>query len=610
VKRYFRILKLAFSYKLHAALNILFNFLFVLFNLGSLLLFIPFLKLLFNELDRVDVRPVWADSSIKDYFSDFFSYEMGQFIDMYGEQGSLIFICISVGTLFFLKNICRYLAMYFLAYIRIGVVRDIRGNLYDKVLRLPLSYYSDERKGDLIARLTNDVTEVEVSIMSTLELLFREPLAIVVTIGAMIIISPQLMLFSLVMLPVSGLIISRIGKSLKRTSQKGQSKMGELMSNLEETLGGLRIVKAFTVEDMFNKKFGVINDQYRKIMTKLVRKRDLASPASEFLGSLVLVALVWFGGSLVLDKTDGEPAMTGDAFIGFIVLFSQLMRPVQGVSTAYANINKGLAAVERIDEVMEAEVTITDKPTAAEKSSFEQRVEYKNVSFAYGNEPVLQNIDLTVTKGQTIALVGESGGGKSTMADLLPRFYDVTEGQICIDGTDLRDLKVKDLRGLMGIVSQKSILFNDTVFANIDFGTGASEQEVIEAAKIANAHEFIDALEKGYQTNIGDGGGKLSGGQQQRLSIARAVLKNPPILILDEATSALDTESERLVQDALYKLMENRTSLVIAHRLSTIQHADEIIVLQKGKIMERGSHQELLDKQGIYKKLHALQSFV
>lgn len=385
--------------------------------------------------------------------------------------------------------------------------------------------------------------------------------------------------------------------------------MGELMSNLEETFGGLRIVKAFTVERMFNEKFATINNQYRKIMTKLVRKRDLASPASEFLGSLVMVALVWYGGSLVLFN-DGEQAMSGDAFIGFIILFSQLMRPVQGISTAYANINKGLAAVERIDEVMDAEITITDKADAKEIKSFEKSVEYKNVSFAYGSEPVLQNIDLTVAKGQTIALVGESGGGKSTMADLLPRFYDVTEGQICIDGHDLRDLKVKDLRGLMGIVSQKSILFNDTVFSNIAFGTDATEEEVMEAAKIANAHEFIVGLENGYHTNIGDGGGKLSGGQQQRLSIARAVLKNPPILILDEATSALDTESERLVQDALYKLMENRTSLVIAHRLSTIQHADEIIVLQKGKIMERGTHKQLLEKQGIYKKLHNLQSFV
>lgn len=631
VKSYFKILKMALAYKGLAALNILFNVMYVVFNLLSLLVFIPFLQLIF-ETDAVEVianPPVWATSNIDDYFSDYYHFWMSNYIGAEGKLGALEFICVSVVILFLLKNICRYLAMFFLAGIRNGVVRDLREALYCKILILPLGFYSDERKGDIIARTTGDVQEVETSIMSSLELIFREPISIVITLGSMIIISPTLTIGSFILLPIGALVIGRVGKSLKRTSTKGQNKMGELISNIEESLGGLRIIKAFTAEDSAQSKFDKLNNAYRRLMVKAYRKRDLASPLSEILGSVVMVCLVYFGGRLILTD-DGTGDLSGSAFIAFIAIFSQLLRPIQGVASAYSNINKGAAALERVEEILEAENNITEKENAQEIGTFSDGIEYRGVSFSYSSKKelqditdgaeeekisdtpdtlVLKNINLSIQKGKTIALVGESGGGKSTMADLLPRFYDVTEGGIHVDGVDIRDLSLDNLRGLMGIVTQQSILFNDSIFNNIAFGTEATMEEVVNAAKIANAHEFIEGMKNGYQTNIGDGGGKLSGGQRQRVSIARAVLKNPPILILDEATSALDTESERLVQDALYKLMENRTSLVIAHRLSTIQHADEIIVLVKGEIVERGTHAELLERQGVYKKLSDLQSF-
>ncbi|MBP6650536.1 MAG: ABC transporter ATP-binding protein, partial [Bacteroidia bacterium] len=514
-------------------------------------------------------------------------------------------------VLFFLKNFFRYLAMYFIAPIRNGVVRDLRNGMYEKVLYLPLSYFSDERKGDLISRMTSDVQEIEWSIMQSLEVVFREPLTILLFLGTMITISPQLSIFVFVLLPIAGLLIGQIGISLRRTSAKSQAKMGVLLSTIEETLSGMRIIKAFTSELFSMEKFGKINDEYRRLMTRLYRKRDLSSPLSEFLGAIVMVVVIYFGGKLVLDGSSRlEPAM----FIAFIVIFSQLIPPAKSFTEAYSNVQRGLASVDRINKILDAEVTIRDKEHALQISDFNHTVEYRDVSFAYhkgGTGWVLHNVNLKIEKGKTIALVGQSGSGKTTLADLLPRFYDLEEGEILIDGENIKDYRLADLRGLMGIVTQESILFNDTVLNNIAFGMpNIKEEDVIAAAKIANAHDFIMQMPEGYQTNIGDRGGKMSGGQRQRISIARAVLKNPPILILDEATSALDTESERLVQDALTQLMKNRTTLVIAHRLSTIQHADEIIVMQKGEILERGKHAELLQSGGVYKKLYDLQTFV
>ncbi|MBK9523975.1 MAG: ABC transporter ATP-binding protein [Bacteroidetes bacterium] len=608
MKNYFRLLRYVKSYKGYALLNILFNMLSVIFSLVSLTMVIPFLNVLFSQATEFHQEP-WSLSP-KALFANF-NYYLSQYIAANGKMEALILICILVIVLFFLKNFFRYLAMYFIAPIRNGVVRDLRNGMYEKVLYLPLSYFSDERKGDLISRMTSDVQEIEWSIMQSLEVVFREPLTILLFLGTMITISPQLSIFVFVLLPIAGLLIGQIGKSLRRTSAKSQAKMGMLLSTIEETLSGMRIIKAFTSELFSMEKFGKINDEYRRLMTRLYRKRDLSSPLSEFLGAIVMVVVIYFGGKLVLDGSSRlEPAM----FIAFIVIFSQLIPPAKSFTEAYSNVQRGLASVDRINKILDAEVTIRDKEHALQISDFNHTVEYRDVSFAYhkgGTGWVLHNVNLKIEKGKTIALVGQSGSGKTTLADLLPRFYDLEEGEILIDGENIKDYRLADLRGLMGIVTQESILFNDTVLNNIAFGMpNIKEEDVIAAAKIANAHDFIMQMPEGYQTNIGDRGGKMSGGQRQRISIARAVLKNPPILILDEATSALDTESERLVQDALTQLMKNRTTLVIAHRLSTIQHADEIIVMQKGEILERGKHAELLQSGGVYKKLYDLQTFV
>ena len=600
-----KILRYIKPYKLFAFLSVLSNVFSVIFHLLSLLVLIPFLQLLFGKTEPVSEEPEFSWTS--DYVSDTINYQMIPHIEANGLMGALYYLCIAVAVLFFAKNLFRYLAKFFLAYIRSGVVRDIRSDIYAKILVLPLSFYSEEKKGDIISRITGDVQEVEWSIMNSLEMLFRDPISIILSLVFMVSISPELTIFSFILLPISGLIIGRIGKSLKRTSAKLQIRMGELLSNVEETLTGLRIIKAFNAEKEANNRFGGQNEIYRNTMLSMFRKRDLASPMSEFLGSLVMVTLLWFGGSMVVD-----PAMNfdGEDFIAYITMFSQLLNPAKSLSTAYYNIQKGAASTERIDAVLEADNKIFDKENAHSKNTFEKELKYENLSFAYGKEEVLSSINLSVLKGKMVALVGPSGGGKSTMADLLPRFYDAKLGRITIDGEDIRDIKLKDLRGLMGIVSQQSILFNDSVFNNIALGVeNPSMEKVVEAAKIANAHEFIEKLPEGYHTNIGDGGGKLSGGQKQRLSIARAVLKNPPIMILDEATSALDTESEKLVQEALFKLMENRTSIVIAHRLSTIQNADLIVVIQDGRIVEQGNHDELINKFGVYKKLTDLQAF-
>lgn len=600
-----KILKYIKPYKLFAILSVTSNLISVVFHLLSLLVLIPFLQLLFGKTEPITEKPEFEWTA--DFISDTLSYEMAPYIAESGLMGALYYLCIAVAILFFLKNLFRYLAKFFIATIRSGVVRDIRSDVYEKILVLPLSFYSEEKKGDIISRITGDVQEVEWSIMNSLEMLFRDPISIILSLVFMISISPELTIFSFILLPISGIIIGRIGKSLKRTSSKLQVRMGELLSNVEETLTGLRIIKAFNAEKASSVKFGGINEIYRNTMLSMFRKRDLASPLSEFLGSLVMVTLLWFGGSMVVNP---EINFDGADFIAYITMFSQLLNPAKSLSTAYYNIQKGAASTERIDAVINAENNISNIQNARSVKSFSDSIEYKNLTFSYGDVDVLKNINLSIQKGKTIALVGQSGGGKSTMVDLLPRFYDPKEGEVTIDGIDIRDYKIKDLRALMGVVSQQSILFNDTVLNNIALGFDNPTMEaVVEAAKIANAHEFIEKLPNGYNTNIGDGGGKLSGGQRQRLSIARAVLKNPPIMILDEATSALDTESEKLVQDALYKLMQNRTSIVIAHRLSTIQHADEIIVMHEGEIVERGTHDDLIKQAGVYKKLTDLQAF-
>jgi subfamily B ATP-binding cassette protein MsbA len=490
---------------------------------------------------------------------------------------------------------------------RTYVVKNIRESLYLKITNLHVGYFHDQRKGDIMSSLSNDVNEIESSVVSSVQVIFREPLMIVGYIILLFTMSVQLTLFTLIVLPISGLVITSISRRLRKDAKQGQLLLGNILSIIEETISGIRIIKAFNAQKYVNKKFDEQNSQYRAILKSMWNKKELASPISEFLGVTVVVLVILYGGQLVLqNKSD----LNASEFITYIILYSQILVPAKNISSALTSIQRGIASGERIFAILDTPVKIEEDPNAISISDFKGKISYENVSFQYAEKKVLDNINLDVEKGKMIALVGASGAGKSTMADLLPRFYDVTEGAITIDGIDIRKIKLSDLNHLMGIVTQESILFNDTVFKNISFGNeSATEEQVIEAAKIANAHEFIDKLEEGYYTNIGDRGAKLSGGQRQRLSIARAVLKNPPILILDEATSALDTESERLVQEAIQNLMKNRTSVVIAHRLSTIQYADQIIVMQAGKIIERGTHTELLALNGMYRKLSEMQSF-
>lgn len=536
-----------------------------------------------------------------------FYFHISQLIENHGEIYALVFVSGLVIIMSLLKTGFKYLAMYNLATIRNGVVKDMRNALYNKSLDLPLSYYSNERKGDIISRMTNDVHIVEWSIISSLEMLFRDPITIIVYLGGLLIISPQLTLFVLILLPISALIIGSLGKTLKTTALKGQKKMGLILSVMDETLGGLRVIKAFNSEERVKKRFVSVNNFYTRIMIKMYRRQYLATPLSEFLGTVVVVFIMWYGGSLVLGA---QTTLSPEFFIGYLVIFSQIINPAKSFSTAWYNVQKGLASAERIEEVLTAKNQIIEKPDAKSFDSFKDTIQYRNVGFKYESEWVLKNIDLKIEKGKTIALVGQSGAGKSTLVDLLPRFYDTVEGEILLDGVPIKDLKIKDLRNLMGIVNQEAILFNDTFANNIAFGSdNASKEEIIQAAKVANAHEFIINSRNGYYTNIGDRGNKLSGGQRQRISIARAVLKNPPILILDEATSSLDTESERLVQDAITNLMKNRTSIVVAHRLSTVINADLICVVHQGRIVEEGSHGELIKQNGIYTRLHNMQMF-
>jgi subfamily B ATP-binding cassette protein MsbA len=610
----FSVLKYIKGYWGYAWLNIIFNVLFSLFSVVSLALVIPFMKLLFEKNENDYVKILHQNSMPFEFSSEYLTNTFDRLLAAQilgsGKMQALLMICVVIIILTTFKNLFRYLAMYFLAPIRNGVVRDLRNKVLAKCLNLPLAYYSNERKGDIMSRMTTDVQEVEWSIMQTLELIFREPLQIILSLTILIMISPYLTLYVLLLLPVAGLIVNIIGKSLKRNAQKSKEILGNLFSIMEETLGGLKIIKAFTAESFVRSRFEKTNQEYFRQSVRVYRKTDLTSPISETVIVAVLMLILFIGGNMVLSDA---ATLSAEAFIGYFVVASQIVPPIKQITQAYNNIQKGIASEERIDKILSAPILITEKDKAAGIKEFKERIEFKNVSFAYhkgDSGHVLKNINLIIPKGKTIALVGQSGSGKTTLADMIPRFYDVDEGALFIDTFNIKDLSIKDLRGLIGMVSQESILFNDTVFNNIAFGlSNVTKDDVINAAKIANAHEFITQMPQGYDTNIGDRGGKLSGGQRQRLSIARAVLKNPPILILDEATSALDTESERLVQDALTNLMQNRTSIVIAHRLSTIANADEIIVMTQGQIAERGTHHELIQQNGIYKKLYEMQSF-
>lgn len=615
MNRFLALLKFAKPYWGLAFLNVLFNLLYVLFNLFSLTLLVPFLDLLFSKDNAEYAKRLAAgEPEITGSLTsviDFFNYTFTRIIVENGKPQALMFICIAVLVLIFFKNTFRYLAMFYLAPVRNYIVRDLRNKIYHKILELPLAYYSEEKKGDIMSRMTNDVQEIEWSVMQSLEAIFREPINIIGFLIALLVMSAKLTIFVFILLPVMGLLIGQIGKKLRRTSTQSKEMLGEILSVLEESLSGLRVIKAFNASDFMHRKFVSLNQSYTKLMVRVYRRTDLSGPVSETLGVLVLVGVMLYGGGLVLS---GEGDLKAAVFLTYIAVFSQIIPPAKAFTTALYNAQKGMASAERIYKILDAENTIQETPHAIEIKEFKHAIEYKNVSFAYRAGEVgyvLKNIELKIEKGKTIALVGQSGSGKTTMADMVPRFYDISEGELLIDGVDIKNYRINDLRSLMGIVSQEAILFNDSVANNIAFGLKDIKREDIEmAAKIANAHEFISQMPMGYDTNIGDRGSKLSGGQRQRLSIARAVLKNPAILILDEATSALDTESERLVQDALNKLMANRTSVVIAHRLSTIQHADEIVVLNKGEIVERGKHQELLSRNGYYKRLCDLQSFV
>jgi len=605
---YFKeILKYEKKYRKFTLLNIVFNIFYALFNVLSVLAFIPVLGILFGTEKKITVKPSYQGiTKLGTYLKDSFYHFISQKIENEGTINALLFICLLALSLFFLKNFFRYLASYVITFLRTGVVKDLRDNLYNKIVELPISYFTEKRKGDIIARMTVDVQEVENSILSSIQVIVREPLTVIIAISIMLYMSLKLTLFVFILLPVSGFIISSISKKLKAQSVKAQKETGTFLSFIEETLTGLRVIKGFNSEKIIESKFNNSTTTFRDLMTSVFHRQTLASPMSEFLGSATIIAILWYGGSEVLSKTS---ALQPSEFFGYIVLFYTVLNPIKLITTSYYNIQKGEASAERIMEILNTENSIKDKPNALVKEKFENEIEFKNISFKYKDEYVLKDFSLTVKKGEMVALVGQSGSGKSTLANLITRFYDVNKGAVLIDNTNIKDVTKKSLRALMGIVTQDSILFNDTITNNIKLGTqNATDEAILEASNIANANEFIQDLPEKFNTNIGDGGGTLSGGQKQRLSIARAVLKNPPIMVLDEATSALDTESEQLVQVALEKMMQNRTSLVIAHRLSTIQKADKIVVMKKGSIVEQGKHEELLAKKGEYLKLVTMQS--
>ena len=600
-------------YKGYLSLAVLFNILSALLNLVAFALVMPILNILFQIEERVttyipfsslDLTTQTGWSQMKEVVTNNFGYFVSQLIETEGASYTLIILGIYLVLMTLLKVGATYLGGFFLVPIRTGVVRDLRNQLNAKILALPLGFFSEERKGDVLARITGDVGEVENSVMSSLDLLLKNPILIFVYLGSMLVISWQLTLFVFLVLPIAGFVMGRVGKSLKRTSLEAQNQWGQLISQVEETLGGLRIVKAFTAEEFVNKRFRDSNEEYRQTVIGVNRRQLLAHPVSELLGTATIAIVLWYGGSLILNRDSSIDAST---FIYYLVIFYSLINPLKDLSKGAYAIRRGMGSMERVDRILQAESTITD-PAQPKPVVFNEAIRLEKVSFRYAEEWVLRDVDLTIRKGQTVALVGHSGSGKSTLVDLIPRFYDVVEGRITIDGTDIREVAVTDLRRLMGNVNQEPILFNASVFENIAFGVeGATLEKVRQAAEVAHADEFINEMPAGYDTNIGDRGGKLSGGQRQRLSIARAVYKNPPILILDEATSALDTKSERLVQSALDHLMEGRTTIVIAHRLSTIIHADVICVVDDGRIVEQGTHDELLALGGHYAKLHAIQ---
>ncbi len=600
-------------YKGYLSLAVLFNILSALLNLVAFALVMPILNILFQIEERVttyipfsslDLTTQTGWSQMKEVVTNNFGYFVSQLIETEGASYTLIILGIYLVLMTLLKVGATYLGGFFLVPIRTGVVRDLRNQLNAKILALPLGFFSEERKGDVLARITGDVGEVENSVMSSLDLLLKNPILIFVYLGSMLVISWQLTLFVFLVLPIAGFVMGRVGKSLKRTSLEAQNQWGQLISQVEETLGGLRIVKAFTAEEFVDKRFRDSNEEYRQTVIGVNRRQLLAHPVSELLGTATIAIVLWYGGSLILNRDSSIDAST---FIYYLVIFYSLINPLKDLSKGAYAIRRGMGSMERVDRILQAESTITD-PAEPKPVVFNEAIRLEKVSFRYAEEWVLRDVDLTIRKGQTVALVGHSGSGKSTLVDLIPRFYDVVEGRITIDGTDIREVAVADLRRLMGNVNQEPILFNASVFENIAFGVeGATLEKVHQAAEVAHADEFINEMPAGYDTNIGDRGGKLSGGQRQRLSIARAVYKNPPILILDEATSALDTKSERLVQSALDHLMEGRTTIVIAHRLSTIIHADVICVVDDGRIVEQGTHDELLALGGHYAKLHAIQ---
>jgi ATP-binding cassette, subfamily B, bacterial MsbA len=600
-------------YQFHVIWNVIYNILYALFSTLSFISLIPMMKVLFNNAERVNEVPVYKGIfDVLNYANDYLFFYITLLREQKGPQFALILVVSLVISTFLFKNLFNYLASNHLMHIKNGVLKDLRNTMYNKIIELPVSYYSEKRKGDIMARMLGDVYEVQNSFFSILELIVKEPMTIIFTIIAMFAISVKLTLFVFVFIPISGFIISRIGKSLKSKSEKVQYENGFLISIVEESLSGLKIVKSYNAENNFKQKF---KDSITRILTlsnSIGRKNNLASPMSEFMGIIVIAILLWYGGNMVLVEKlpNGKAVLDGAKFLAYMGLAYNILTPAKAISKASYQVKSGLAAAQRVFEVLEVENTITNKPNAIAKTSFDDKIEIQNINFKYEDENVLQHFSITVPKGHTVALVGQSGSGKSTIANLLTRFYDVQEGTVSIDGINIKDMTMHSLRNLIGLVTQDSILFNDSIKANIALGKlDATDDEIIEALKVANAYEFVKDLPEGIYSNVGDSGNKLSGGQKQRLSIARAVLKNPPIMILDEATSALDTESERLVQQALENMMKNRTSIVIAHRLSTIQKADTIIVMQKGEIIEQGTHDTLLSKNGMYSKLVAMQSF-